>query len=119
MDDVIKLLDLTYAFDAYGNQIETRTERQVFCRVRSISRNEFYQAAQTDLHPEYVFTLSNYKDYLGEPELIYTDWSGVDHLYEVVRTYRNTSSDEIEIIAQEKIGNGYRKHSSPDGKDSQ
>ena len=103
MDDDIKLLSFTFEADEYGNQIETLTERQVFCRVRSISRSEFYQAAQTDLHPEYVFTLANYRDYEGEQELKYTDWMGTTRRLNILRTYR-TESDEIEIIAGEKIG---------------
>lgn len=102
MDDVIKLLSFTFKSDSYGNQIETVTERQVFCRVRSISRNEFYQAAQTDLHPEYVFILSNFRDYEGEQELTYTDWTGQVHRLNILRTYR-MESDELEIIAGEKI----------------
>ena len=103
MDDVIKLLSFTFETDSYGNQIETVTERQVFCRVRSISRSEFYQAAQTDLHPEYVFTISNYRDYEGEQELVYRDWMGQEHRFNILRTYRS-ESDELEIIAGEKIG---------------
>lgn len=103
MDDVIKLLSFTFETDSYGNQVETVTERQVFCRVRSISRSEFYQAAQTDLHPEYVFTISNYRDYEGEQELMYRDWTGQEHRFNILRTYRS-ESDELEIIAGEKIG---------------
>lgn len=102
MDDVIKLLSFTFQTDSYGNEIESVTERQVFCRVRSISRNEFYQAAQTDLHPEYVFILSNYRDYEGEQELKYTDWTGQQRRYNILRTYRS-ESDELEIIAGEKV----------------
>lgn len=102
MDDVIRLLSFTFEADEYGNQIETVAERQVFCRVRSISRNEFYQAAQTDLQPEYVFTLSNYRDYMGEQELVYTDWTGAARRLNIIRTYR-MESDEIEIVAGEQI----------------
>lgn len=102
MDDVIKLLSFTFTTDSYGNQIETVSERQVFCRVRSISRNEFYQAAQTDLHPEYLFILSNYRDYEGETELTYTDWTGTERRLNILRTYR-MESDELEIVAGEKI----------------
>lgn len=102
MDDVIKLLSFTFTTDSYGNQIETATERQVFCRVRSVSRNEYYQAAQTDLHPEYMFILSNYRDYEGETELKYTDWTGTTRRLNILRTYR-TENDSLEIIAGEKI----------------
>lgn len=106
MDDVIKLLKLTYGLDAAGNTVETIAEqRQVFCKVRSVTRSEFYQAAQAGLHPDYVFVLSHFKDYQGEPALLYTDWTGNEARYEISRTYR-TDGDAIELTAGRKIGNG-------------
>lgn len=106
MDDIIKLLTLSYAPDAAGNTVETVTgSRQVFCKVRSVTRSEFYQAAQADLHPDYIFTLSHYKDYQGEKALLYTDWTGSEERYEIVRVYRGTG-DELEITAEKRIGNG-------------
>ncbi len=106
MDDVINLVSSTYTYDKYGNRIYTKTYRQVFCKVRSISRSEFYQAAQNDLHPEYVFVISHYKDYQGESEITYRPWgSNADKTYKVVRTYRNAESDELELVVEEKIGN--------------
>lgn len=104
MDDVIKLVSIAYTKDEYGNQKPLRAERQVFCKVESIGRSEFYRAAQTDLHPEYVFTLSHYMDYLGETEVLYKDWTGTEKNYVVVRTYRVPGSDEIEITVEERIG---------------
>lgn len=103
MDDVIKLISTGEAsYDASGNEILTETERQVFCQVRSVGRSEFYQAAQNNLHPEYIFVISNYRDYLGEKELIYTDWTGQTKRYSITRTYR--SGDSVELTASEKIG---------------
>lgn len=104
MDDVIKLIATTYTYDKYGNRIKTETERQVFCQVRSIGRNEFYQAAQNNLHPEFVFVLSHYKDYQGETKIRYTPWGDTERTYSVIRTYRQGDSDELEIVVEEKIG---------------
>lgn len=104
MDDVIKLVTSSYTKDAFGNQIPSRTTRQVFCKVRSVGRSEFYQAAQTGLHPEYVFVLSNYRDYLGETEVLYTDWTNTEKNFVVTRTYRIPDSDELEITVEERIG---------------
>lgn len=104
MDDVIKLISTgTPTYDEYGNEILSRTERQVFCIVNSVNRTEFYQAAQNDLQPEYIFVISHYKDYEGEKELLYTDWTGTEKTYSVIRTYRN--DDSIELTAVERIGN--------------
>lgn len=118
MDDVIKLLTAAYSFDAAGNEILTQAEREVFCRVRSVSRAEFYQAAQNDLHPGYVFILSNYKDYQGEQELLYTDWTETTRRYSIVRTYRNVDTDELEIVTEERIGQ-YGESGSTDGEGSE
>ena len=106
MDDVIKLISTTYTSDSSGNQVETVTERQVFCKVRSVGRSEFYQAAQSDMHPEYVFVLSHFMDYQGEKSLKHTDWTGTEKRFDVIRTYRPGDSTELEITAQERINNG-------------
>lgn len=103
MDDVIKLIAITFVADEYGNQIETRTERRVYCKVTSVGRTEYYEASQNDLHPSYVFVLSNYRDYLGEREIAYTDWTGVEKTYTVTRTYR--TGDRLDITAEEKVRN--------------
>lgn len=104
MDDVIKLISISYIKDSYGNQKQIRTEKQVFCKVGSVGRSEFYQAAQADMHPTCTFTLSHYMDYSGEREVLYTDWTGAEKNYVVTRTYRLPNSDKLEITAEERIG---------------
>lgn len=103
MDDVIKLISISFVPDEYGNQVETRTARQVFCTVNSVGRTEYYEAAQNDLHPSYVFTLANYKDYLNEREIEYTDWTGETKTFTVTRTYR--TGDRLDITAEEVVRN--------------
>lgn len=103
MDGVIKLISITYAVDKYGNQVETRAERQVFCTVNSVGRTEFYQAAQTGLQPSYVFTLSHYVDYRGEKECKYTDWTGTEKVFTITRTY--IRGDSIDLTAEERVAN--------------
>lgn len=104
MDDVIKLIVGTQImYDEYGNEITTETTRTVFCQVRSASRSEFYQAGQNNMHPEYVFRISHFKDYLGEKEVLYTDWAGTEKRYDVIRTYRDGNA--IELTVEERIGN--------------
>lgn len=103
MDGVIKLVSITYTADTDGNQIAHRTERQVFCKVNSVGRSEYYQAAQNDLHPSHVFTLSHYKDYNGERECLYTDWTGVERAYTITRTY--IRGDSIDLTVEERVAN--------------
>ena len=102
MDDVIKLIKVTEGErDEYGNPELVRSSIEVFCRVESVSRAEFYQAAQTGLHPSYTFVLTHYMDYHGEQEIEYTDWMGQTHRYDIIRTYKR--DDELELITQERI----------------
>ena len=108
MDDVLVLISSReYETDEEGNQIPVNRERTVFCRVSSVGRSEFYQAAQADLHPEYIFTLSNFKDYRGEKHARYMDWLGVEHILYITRAYRIPESDEIELTCEERTGDGH------------
>ena len=104
MDDVLVLIRNTYTTDAEGNQIPAETRRTVFCQVSSVGRSEFYQAAQADMHPEYIFTLSNFRDYQGEKLAKYTDWLGTEHLLYITRAYRIPDEDAIELTCEERTG---------------
>lgn len=102
MDDVITLKHVTgYIYDSNGNETAQTIGRTVFCRVDSVTRSEYYAAAQNNLHPSYVFVLSNYMDYQGEKTLTYIDWTGAEKEYDIVRTYR--TGDSIELTAEERI----------------
>ena len=71
----------------------TPTVREVFCEIRSVNRNELYQARAIGLDPTFIFALAIAEDYQGEKELIY---NGVQ--YSVIRTY--VTDDGIEITAE-------------------
>lgn len=69
------------------------TTREVFCGLRSIGQQEFYQASATDFHPELKFILADYLDYEDEPL--------VEHCgqrYRVLRTYR--AGQELELVVE-------------------
>ena len=83
--------------DAYGQETFTETTRQVFCKVTSANRNEYFEARQTGLAPEYVFT-TNPANYEGEKILTY---EGVR--YQIYRTYRK-GADDLELYAQKQVG---------------
>ena len=106
MDDVIYLVKTKYEADEYLNQIAIEEERQVFCQVQTVSRNEFYQAAQADMHPEFIFVLSHFKDYEGEKIVKYTDWMGHEHKLYVTRAYRRPGGDSVELTCEERTGYG-------------
>lgn len=106
MDDVIKLVKTIYTRDTAGNQIRDEIEREVFCKVNSVSRSEYYAAAQADLHPEYIFVLSHFMDYEGEKIIKYTDWMNKEHKLYVTRVYRTPGTDRVELTAEERTGYG-------------
>ena len=86
--------------DADGNAQHKRYARGVFCDVRSVTQNEFYRAAEQDLHPDIVITISTQADYNGEKMVAYND-----KLYDVIRTY--WAGDEVELTLAERTGTRY------------
>ena len=96
MTDVLTLIKKSVATDSYGNEEVTETERTVFCEVDSITQSEFYAAADTELNPEYRFTVF-FGDYEGEEVC---SFMGVR--YAIYRTYR--AGDYMELYAERKIG---------------
>ena len=96
MTDVLALVTQTITIDKYGNEVATETEKNVFCEVDSISQTEFYAAANTELNPEYKFTIF-FGDYDGEEVVVFNG-----DRYSVYRTYR--TGDNLELYAERKIG---------------
>ena len=96
MTDVLTLIAQTISTDQYGNEVATEVEKTVFCEVDSITQTEFYQAANTELNPEYKFTIF-FGDYDGQPLV---EYNGVR--YAIYRTYR--ADDNLELYVERKIG---------------
>lgn len=94
--DDIKLIAQTISVDTYGNETATETSRTVFAEVDSISRSEFYAAANAELNPEYKFVVF-FGDYAGEALV---EFQGVR--YWIYRTYR--AGDYMELYAERKTG---------------
>lgn len=110
MDDVITLIqEVVVGHDEQGNELIDSTERNLFCRVFGVSRNEFYQAAAVNLRPEITVRLSEADDYHGEATAKYRGT-----YYSIIRAYRDSGSyhygagmapNEIELVLARKIGN--------------
>ena len=97
-NEVIKLLmEKPTELDKYGNDAPKYTAREVFADVRSIGMREFYSAAQTDYKPECTAVLADYRDYDGEPVVM---WEDVP--YHVIRAYRN--GKQLELTLERRIG---------------
>lgn len=98
MDDVLTLLKETRTTDARGVSHATLSEREVFCKVNSITRSEFYDAGRNGLIPEYEFTVF-VGDYDGERTCRYSGST-----YAIYRTYRVPGTDYMELYAQTEGG---------------
>lgn len=96
MTDVLVLVTQAVTTDQYGNEEYTETEKTVYCEVDSITQSEFYAAADTELNPEYRFTVF-FGDYSGERIVKFHDTR-----YAVYRTYR--TGDYMELYAERKVG---------------
>lgn len=96
-DSVIKLISKTMSRNAVGANVETETEREVFCSVDYVGRADFYQAAQAGLDLSLVF-ITHPSNYAGEKEIEYEG-----KRYAVTRTYQK-DLETMELYAGEKVG---------------
>lgn len=96
MADVITLITQTIETDELGNEVATEEEKTVFCEVDTISQSEFYAAANTELNPEYRFTVF-FGDYDGQKLVKYQG-----KRYVIYRSYR--AGDDLELYVERKIG---------------
>ena len=97
---VATLRSTTYTQDSALNQVPVYTDREVFVKPRSVSRSDFYQAAQSGLKPSVVLVLFA-GDYDGEKVALY---EGKE--YTVLRAYHRPEKDAIELTLEERTENG-------------
>lgn len=95
--DVITLVSVASSQDAYGVWREKETTRDVFCKVDSVTRSEYFEGGRNGLKPEYRITMF-FGDYEGEGTVIYNGKS-----YGVYRTY-HASTDVLELYVESKGG---------------
>ena len=95
--DVVTLVGYTRTQDEYGVWHSTPTERQVFCSVDSVTRQEYFEGGRNGLNPEYRITMF-FGDYNGEDTVIYNG-----NAYGVYRTF-HAKADELELYVERKGG---------------
>lgn len=81
-DHELTLISHTWEENEIGVQVPVENRTAILCGLKSISRNEFYNAAMTGLKPEKVFVIHEC-EYNGEREV---EFEGAK--YKVLRTYR-------------------------------
>lgn len=122
MDDVIVLIADGGYFDELKVYHKAETRREVFAKINSVTRSEFFSGGRNGLNPQFVFTMFA-ADYDGEKCIEYQG-----KRYGVYRTYKgnkntyvgpNTSArqelmaDYIELYVERKAGsdaNGQEDH---------
>lgn len=95
--DIVSLYADTITRDEYGINRKTTTVRQVFCKIDSVTRQEFFDAGREGLNPEYRITMF-YGDYNGETVVGYKG-----RTYSVYRTYL-AKTDIIELYVERQGG---------------
>lgn len=95
--DIVNLYTDVITYDDYGVARKTRTAKQVFCKVDSVTRAEFFDAGKAGLKPEYRITMF-FGDYDGETVVGYKG-----RLYSVYRTYL-AKTDIIELYVERQGG---------------
>lgn len=96
--DVLKLIGQSYERDDNGvMQLVDTTEREIFCQVEGITRNEFFEAGRNGLNPEYKFLIF-FGDYQNERVVEYDG-----KRYAVYRTFRG-KNDVIELYVERQGG---------------
>ena len=93
------LIDYEIDYDEIGQEIKKPVEKKILCAIKSVSRNEFYAAAQAGLRPSITFVIHGY-EYNGEKEV---EFEG--QKYKVIRTYMK-DFEEMELVCEKVIGNG-------------
>ena len=97
--DIINLYADSISYNEYGVAVKTRTAREVFCKVDSVTRSEFFEAGKQGLNPEFRITMF-FGDYNGESVIGYKG-----RMYSVYRTYQ-AKTDIIELYVERQGANG-------------
>ena len=95
--DVITLVGYTQTQDAFGVWQSTMQQRDVFCSVDSVTRQEYFEGGRNGLNPEYRITMF-FGDYNGEDTILYNGKA-----YGVYRTY-HAKTDVLELYVERKGG---------------
>lgn len=72
--------------------------REIFARVKSVGRSEFFAGGQAGFRPEYCFTVFP-GEYQGEAVCEYDGTR-----YAIYRTYQVPGTDDLELYAKLEVG---------------
>ena len=97
MDDTAKLITEEIYQDSELNIKTRKTYTAILCKIRSVTRSEFYSASTAGLTPEIEMTISHSIDYDDQKLVLFHG-----RIYKVIRTYWN--GDEVILTLGRSIG---------------
>ena len=113
MDGTARLLKAVYEKDQYGVEREALTGREVFCKAKSVTRSEFFNAGRNGLNPQLVLTVfaADYEgerlaEYGGQTYAIYRTYKAEDSGYSTKArgSYLELQADYIELYLEAQGG---------------
>lgn len=90
---------VNFETDEVGNQKPCPEVSKVLCGKKSVTRNEFYKAANAGLKPSLVLIVNRF-EYSNQKKIKFDD-----EVYEVVRSYEEPGSDYVELVCESDISN--------------
>ena len=96
----VTLIDVSITYDSIGQEVKSETETTIQADLSSVVRNEFYQAAQAGLKPEWVFLVHEFE--YGGQKLVKFDGDR----YAVIRAYHleRDGMAMVELTCERKLG---------------
>lgn len=113
MDDVINLVAQNGYYDKNKVYRTERTSRQVFAKVESITRSEFFGGGRIGLNPQLLFRVfkGDYNgesiiEYAGKTYAVYRTFDGARAAYVGPNTRKRQEllNDYIELYTEQKVG---------------
>jgi len=94
---VFYLVKDTFAADSIGQMVPVQTQRRVYGRIGSVTRQEWAAAGELGVKPELTLTMFG-PDYQGEKTVLLNG-----NYYGIYRTYQATT-DDLELYLEWKVG---------------
>lgn len=113
MDDVILLVTQNGYYDQNKVYRTQRTSRQVFAKVETVTRSEFFNAGRIGLNPQLLFRVfkgdyngESIVEYNGKNYSVYRTFDGARAAYvgPNTRARQELLNDYIELYTEQKAG---------------
>ena len=93
---------VAYSKDAIGQEIATKSNKTVYCDLKSVTRSEWSAAGEMGHNASFVATMFA-PDYAGEETCSLTIGNTAE-VYSIYRTYLDMQHETIELYLEKKVG---------------